>query len=352
MPMKTRLVTTTLLLVSALVAGCATDTEDTETAPARKAALIIAQGGIGDESYNDLAVSGFAAAATDFNVEGAPIETDDPVAQGEQMLRRAATTGFGLVIDLEFTHGEILPAIAAEYPDVKWAIVNTEAKGANVVSILFDEQDGSYLAGALAAMMTTVTGNPKINPDKKIGVIGGTKSVGIDKFVSGYIQGAKDVDPAIEVLVSYSNGFGDPNKGSQLATSMFDQGADIVYHVAGGTGAGVFQAAKAANHYAIGVDTDQDDLAPGFVLTSMVKRTDLAVRRMMAAYADGTFAGGQTVSLGIKDGGVSLSEFTQTKQDIPPAFLAKVDQLKTAIINGEVKVWNVISQGYPSWLAG
>lgn len=346
--MRASLVLGTVLVVSSLVGGCAT----TDDEPDRKAAMVIAQGGTGDESYNDLAMTGFTAVTRDRGLEGSPIETDDVVAQGEQMLRRAATGGYGLVIDLEYTHAELIPAIAAEYPKVKWMILNAEAKGDNVLSVLFAEQDGSYLAGALAAMMTTATGNPKINPDKKLGVIGGTKSVGIDKFISGYVQGAKDVDPAIEVLVSYSSTFGDPAKGSQMATTMYEQGADIVFHVAGGTGSGVIQAAKATNHYAIGVDTDQDDLAPGFVLTSMVKRTDLAVRRTVEMYADDRFTGGQTLALGLGDGGVSLSEFKHTKQDIPEQFRSKVDELKSKIISGELKVWNVVNQGYPAWLSG
>lgn len=346
--MRASLVLGTVLVVSSLVGGCATADDE----PDRKAAMVIAQGGLGDESYNDLAMTGFAGVTRDRGLEGSPIETEDVVAQGEQMLRRAATGGYGLVIDLEYTHAELIPPIAAEHPKVKWTILNAEAKGDNVLSVLFAEQDGSYLAGALAAMMTTATGNPKINPGKKLGVIGGTKSVGIDKFISGYIQGAKDVDPAIEVLVSYSNTFGDPTKGSQMATTMYEQGADIVYHVAGGTGSGVLQAAKATNHYAIGVDTDQDDLAPGFVLTSMVKRTDLAVRRIVEMFADDKFAGGQTLFLGLGDGGVSLSEFKHTKQDIPEQFRTKVDELKSKIISGELKVWNVVDQGYPAWLSG
>src|SRR5262245_52091549 len=132
--MRARLVLGTLLAVSALVAGCATDDE-----PERKVALVIAQGGLGDESYNDLAMSGFSAVTKERGIEGAPIETPDVVAQGEQMLRRAATGRYGLVIDLEFSHGEMLPGIAAEYPKTNWAILNTQAKGNNVLSVLFAE---------------------------------------------------------------------------------------------------------------------------------------------------------------------------------------------------------------------
>lgn len=315
-------------------------------------ALVVAQGGLGDESYNDLANQGFKEGLQETGLSGSPIESQDVVGQGEQILRRASTSGYGLVVDLEFSHGELLTQVAKDYPKTDFAIVNTESKGDNITSVMFQEQEGSYLAGALAAMMTTQSGNPKINPAKTIGVIGGTKSVGIDKFIAGYMQGAHDVDPNVKVLVSYANTFGDPAKGKQLAESMYQQGADIVFHVAGGTGAGVIQAAKSANHYAIGVDTDQDGLAPGYVLTSMIKHTDLAVKTLIEQYAKGQFPGGTTMTLGLKDGGVGLSDFSQTKGDIPADVLSKVDDLKQKIVGGQIQVWNVVTQGYPDWFKG
>jgi basic membrane protein A and related proteins len=346
---RTRLLSLVLVPVIGLSAACGSDTP---ASASDKAALVIAQGGLGDESYNDLALAGFTAATKENGIEGQPIESNDVVAQGEQILRRAATSGYGLVIDLEFSHGEVLPAIAESYPEVNWVFLNNEIDGPNIASILFAEHEGSYLAGALAAMMTTQTGNPKINPDRKIGVIGGTKSVGIDKFLSGYIQGAKDVDQSVEVLTAYSDSFGDPTKGAQLADAMFAQGADIVFQVAGGTGAGVIESAKRNNHYAIGVDDDQDKLAPGFVLTSVLKRADLGVRRAVELHAEGMFPGGQTIDLGLAEGGVGLTEFQYTKQDIPQQAQDRVAELKTRIEKGELKVWNVIEQGYPSWLSG
>jgi basic membrane protein A and related proteins len=348
----------TLLAASALLlAACGGDDvrlggDEDGAAPASQAkpvAMIVAQGGLGDQSYNDLANSGFQRAVKATGVQGRPIESQDIVAQGEQVLRRAGEGGFGAVVDLEFSHGEILGPIAKDFPAVQWAIINTVVEGPNVTSVLFQEQEGSYLAGALAALMTTTTGNPKINPDKKIGVIGGTKSVGIDKFIVGYIQGARDVDPAVQVLVRYANDFGDPAKGKQLANALYEQGADIVYQVAGGTGTGVIEAAKEANHYAIGVDTDQDGLAKGFVLTSMIKRTDLAVERLVTQHAEGSLKGGGTVTLGLKDDGVGLSSFKYTADQIPADARARIDQLREQIVAGQVKVHNVVEQGYPAF---
>lgn len=314
-----------------------------------RVALVIAQGGLGDQSYNDLANAGFKRALREHDLQGAPVQSSDVVGQGEQILRTAGRSGYGLIVDLEFTHGKLIGKVAKEYPKSHFAIINTTAPGPNVASLLFQEQEGSFLAGALAALTTTNTKNPKINPQKVIGVIGGTKSTGIDKFLAGYIQGAHHIDPDIKVLTSYSNDFGDPGKGKQLAQSMFQQGADIVYQVAGGTGAGVIQAAKSANHYAIGVDADQDNLAPGYVLTTMIKHTDLAVELLVKKEIEGQFPGGKTISLGLKDGGVGLSDFTHTRQAIPEEHLQKVAKIKQDIMVGKIKVWDVVTQGYPSW---
>jgi len=313
------------------------------------AALIIAQGGLGDQSYNDLAYEGFKKAVAAAKIEGKPVESKDVVAQAADILRRASDAGFGLLVDLEYSHGEALATVAKDYPDTKYVILNQVQPGANVASVLFQEQEGSYLAGALAALVTTDTSIPGINDKPIIGVIGGTKSVGIDKFIVGYIQGAHDVNPNVEVKVAYSNNFGDPAIGLQMAKAMYDEGADIVYQVAGGTGIGVIQAAKETGHYAIGVDTDQDGLAPGSVLTSMLKRTDVAVETVVADYAGDKFPGGQTVTLGLKENGVALSDMKYTKDKIPAATLAKVDELKAKILSGEIKVWNAVDQGYPDF---
>jgi basic membrane protein A len=312
-------------------------------------ALIIAQGGLGDQSYNDLAFAGFQAALKATGLKGKPVESKDVVAQGNDILRRAADAGFGLIIDLEYSHGQVISEVAKDYPKQDFVILNQVISGPNIASVLFEEQEGSYLAGVLAALVTTDTSIKGINPQPIIGVIGGTKSVGIDKFIVGYIQGARDANPAVQVKVAYSNTFGDPAVGLQMAKAMFEQGADIVYQVAGGTGIGVIQAAKESGHYAIGVDTDQDGLAPGHVLTSMIKRTDIAVQTVIKDYAADKFPGGRTVTLGLKDDGVGLSEMRYTKSLIPAAILEKVEAAKAGILSGKIKVWNVVDQGYPNF---
>jgi basic membrane protein A and related proteins len=337
--------------VLATAAGCGEEADEGGAGGEadQRAALVIAQGGLGDGSYNDLANKGFKAALEETGVTGRAIESSDVVAQAQPILERATRSGFGLVVDLEFSHLETLQKIAADNADTRYGFLNAPVKGDNVTSIVFSEQEGSYLAGVLAALMTTQSDNPKINPDKVIGVIGGTKSTGIDKFLVGYIQGARDADPSVKVVTAYSNDFGDPSKGKQIAESMYDRGADIVYSVAGGTGAGVIEAAKERNHYAIGVDTDQDGEAPGFVLTSMIKRTDLAVERLVKGYAAGTLRGGDTIILGLKEDGVGLSPMRYTKDQVPREILDRVDEARAGIVDGRIKVWNVIDQGYPNF---
>jgi basic membrane protein A len=264
-------------------------------------------------------------------------------------LRRASDAGFGLVVDLEYSHGDALAAVAKDYADTDYVILNQVKPGANVASVLFQEQEGSYVAGALATLVAKDASIKGMSGKPIIGVIGGTKSVGIDKFIVGYIQGAREIDPKAEVKVAYSNNFGDPAIGLQMAKAMFDAGANVVYQVAGGTGLGVIQAAKEAGRFAIGVDTDQDGIAPGAVLTSMIKRTDVAVETVVKDYADGKFPGGKTVTLGLAQDGVGLSPMKYTHDEIPAPMLAKVDDLKKKILSGEIKVWNVVDQGYPDY---
>jgi basic membrane protein A len=312
-------------------------------------ALIIAQGGLGDQSYNDLAFSGFKQAIAQTGLTGRPVESKDVVAQGPDILRRASDAGFGLVVDLEYSHGDALQSVAKDYPQVDYVILNQVKSGANVASVLFEEQQGSYLAGALAVMVAKDASIHGMSGKPVIGVIGGTKSVGIDKFIVGYIQGAKAVDSQAEVKVAYSNNFGDPALGLQMAKAMFEAGANVVYQVAGGTGLGVIQAAKESGKFAIGVDTDQDGVAPGAVLTSMVKRTDVAVETVIKDYAQHKFPGGKTVTLGLAQDGVGLSPMKYTRSEIHAADLAEIEDMKKKILSGDIKVWNVVEQGYPDF---
>lgn len=304
----------------------------------KSVALIIAQGGLGDRSYNDAAFAGLTLAAQEYGVEVVPIESADPVGEGEQLLRNAAEAGFDLVITLEFSHFDPLARVAPDYPDTLFSIVNIVVDQPNVVSIMFDEHTGSYLAGALAAMVTSDAEVPHTNQAAAIGAIGGVQSTGIDVFLDGYLQGACAVNPEVEVLFAYSNGFGDPAKGREIALAMHEQGADAVFQVAGGTGAGVIDAAKDEDFYAIGVDSDQDYLAPGFVLTSMLKRVDVAVYDVIGKLVDGELEGGTVEQYGLDKEGVGLSEMKYTRHVIPREYMDRANEMREQIIAGDLNV--------------
>ncbi len=325
--------------------GTAAATPTESAAVSLKVAMIIAQGGLGDQSYNDLANEGLTRAEDEFGIKAQRIESPDIVSQGEAVLRQAAQAGFGVVIDLEFSTADALTALAGEFPDTQWTFMNLPLEGDNITSFVFAEHEGGYLAGALAALATADTSIPGMNKELVIGAVGGTKSTGIDKFIVGFIQGAKDINPDVQVLVSYTNDFGDATKGQQAAEAMFEQGADIVYQIAGGAGLGVIQAAKDAGKWAIGVDTDQSGIAPDAVLTSMIKRTDEAVYQSVKRGVEGTL-GGEIVNLDLAAGGVELGPIHKS---VPSKYIDQVDQLRQQIINGEIKVWNVIEQGYPDF---
>lgn len=338
-----------LVIAGALALGLGAGAGSALAGDVAPAALIIAQGGLGDGSWNDTANAGFQAGIATTGVNGRTIESKDVAAQGEEIMRRAADGGFGLVISLEWIHGEPMEKVAMDYGETYWVIMNQTREGDNIASVVFSEHEGSYLAGALAAQVTTDTSIEGINNEPIIGVIGGRKSPGIDKFIVGYIQGATAINPDIEVKVAYAESFGDPAKGQQMAQAMFDEGADIVYQVAGGTGIGIIEAARAAGRYAIGVDTDQDGMAPGNVLTSMVKRVDVAVEKIVEAYAAGSFPGGETMLFGLAQGGVALSEMKHTKDLIPASYVTRVEDLKADVIAGKIDVWDVSEQGYPDF---
>ncbi len=291
--------------------------------------LIFAEGGLGDQSFNDAAYAGLMAARDELGVEVVYVEPAD-IAEMEEHQRAYADLGLDLVIVIGFIHQSALVEVSADYPDINFAIVDDVVDNPNVTSLVFEEHEGSFLVGVLAGLMSETN---------KVGFVGGMEVPLIRKFESGFAEGAKYANPNVEVLVNYAGSFGDPGRGRELAVSQNERGADIIYHAAGGTGSGVIDAAVANGFYAIGVDSDQDYMAPGTVLTSMVKRVDLAVYDVIKSVVDGTLEGGVR-SFGIQDGGVGTSEFTYTKDIIPQSVLDAIEDAKAKIMSGEIVVSN------------
>ena len=341
----------TMLAAGALaLAACSSSTSGTTTtspAPAGSASaksdvkvgLAYDIGGRGDQSFNDAAAGGLDQAKTELGVEVKELEATagETDAQKEERLTTLAEAGYSPIIAVGFAYATSLGAVAPKFPKTTFAIVDDASlseKNPNVTSLVFAENQGSYLVGAIAAQASK-TGN--------IGFIGGVNVPLIQKFQAGFEAGAKSVNPNIKIQAKYLteppdfSGFGDPQKGQVAADGMYQAGADVVYHAAGGSGGGVFKAAVAANKLAIGVDSDQYLTAPAdqkpVILTSMLKRVDVAVYDMVKSSVDkAPLTGVQTFDLA-KDG-VGFS----TSNDAVTPYTAKADELKAQIISGAITV--------------
>jgi basic membrane protein A len=318
-----------------------------------KVALIISDAGLGDKGFNDLGNAGMQRAMKDFSgVSGKAVQDPQIDTHCTQDLTAAAQGGYGLIINLNYGCGTALQQIAPKYPNVKFVMVDNVAKGKNVASEMFDVQDSSFLAGAAASMLNLNGKAPQARGHHVVGAIGGVKSPGIDQFLAGYQQGAQYIDKKAKVLIAYANSFADPSKGAALTKSMFSQGATVVYQVAGVTGLGGIKAAKQKNLFAIGVDSDQDYLAPGHVLTSSIKHTDTAVYVAIQKYVQGTLQGNKTINFGLANKGVAISPMKYTKKLFPAADVSRLAQITQQIKTGKLHVWNVPTQGYPKWFTG
>ena len=290
--------------------------------------VVFDSGGLGDKSFNDSAWAGIQRAVKELRVSEKHIESKTE-KDFETNLTAMADNGCDLVFAIGITQQKALETVAPKYPNVKFAIVDANVTAPNVRSLLFTEQEGSFLAGYLAALTTTT---------KKVGFVGGMEIPLIKKFQAGYEAGVKTADPAVEVLpAKYTGNWDSQDKGKVAANILYSSGADIVYHAAGRAGLGVIAAAKEQGKYAIGVDSDQDDVEKGSVLTSMIKRVDEAVYQTVKDLASGKFTPGNKV-YDLKAGGVGLSEMRFTKEKIGKANLDKVKAVSDKIVKGEIKV--------------
>lgn len=304
---------------------------------------VVYSGNLGDQSYNDSANLGAMQAAEEFGVEIKNLEGTTPDVW-ESNLLAAADAGYDLVICSSSNFDEYLRKIAPMYPDVKFAIIDTTVEGDNVQSISFAQNEGSFLAGAAAALFTVETDVEGINEENIIGWVGGMDIPVLHDFFIGYEQGAKFIDPDITVLQSFAGTWNDPLRGKELTLAQYEQGADIVMNVASGTGPGILEAAAEAGKYAIGVDLNQDNDQPGHVLTSMIKRVDTAVYTVISDVMNETFEGNKTLYLDVAVEGVSLSDFSVMKEHLgdqfPDHIVEQVTELAEKITSGEIEVDN------------
>lgn len=292
-------------------------------------AIIYDLGGKFDKSFNEAGYNGATKWATDTGGKFSDLELQND-AQREQALRKFASGGSSPIVLPGFSWSAALAKVAAEFPNTHFVIIDSVVDSPNVKSLIFKAEDGSYLAGVLAA---------KKSATGKVGFVGGMDIPLIHTFFCGYKQGVMATNPDATVFENYTGttpaAWNDPVAAGELAKADFDRGADIVYAAAGGSGLGVLQAAKDAGKLAIGVDSNQNYLQPGSVLTSMMKRVDVAVYNSFKD--DANFTAGLQV-LGLKDEGVALAMDDNNKPLIDDAMMKAVDDAKAKIISGEIAV--------------
>jgi basic membrane protein A len=303
--------------------------------------IVFDMGGRGDKSFNDGAYLGAERAAKELGVRVRFVEPGEG-SDREAGLRLLAAEGMDLVIGVGFIFTDDVTQLAKEYPNVSFADIdyavafdkdgNPIPPPPNVAALKFREEQGSFLVGAMAAL----AGN-----SKKVGFVGGMDTPLIHKFEAGYKAGVKAVCPDCEIIAQYAGvtpeAFGNPGRGKELALSQYQQGVNVIYHASGSTGLGVFEAARTMKKLGIGVDADQYSEAPGFVLSSMVKRVDNAVYDAIKRVQDKTFKGG-IYSFGLAEEGVGYVYDANNKALIPDAVRARLEALKADIIAGKITV--------------
>ena len=304
--------------------------------------IVFDLGGRGDKSFNDGAYNGAMRAAADFGARVRFVEPGEG-SDREAGLRLLAAEGMDIVMGIGFIFTDDLTGLALEYPSVAFGgvdfavTIDKDGKAvpppANLAALKFREEQGSFLVGALAALLSL--------ENKKVGFVGGMDTPLIHKFEAGYRAGVKHVCPTCEVLAQYAGvtpeAFRNPGRGKELALSQYQQGVNIIYHASGSTGLGVFEAARTLNTVGIGVDADQYNEAPGRILTSMVKRVDNAVYNAIKLVKEKQFKGG-IYQFGLAEEGVGYVYDEHNKALIPDAVRARLEALKAEIIAGRIVV--------------
>lgn len=350
-----------LLTAALITAACTEPAAPTAAPPAASPAAAAAaplkvihfvNGGLGDNSFFDSAQRGIDQAVAELGIESRTIEVSYATTQWEPALvDTLANAEFDVMVLGTSNMVEYVQKYAPQYPDKRFIFYDDTVDYAacdngcaNVYSMLYKQNEGSYLAGVYAAAMTTQALDG-MNPETIIGVVGGQEIPVILDFIVGYEQGARDTEPAIQVIRQFAGSWNDPAKGKELAKAEFSQGADIVFQIAGGTGQGVFAAAAEDGKYAIGVDSDQalavEDADPAQaerILTSMLKNIDNSIFRALQMHLAGMLPYGSVEALGIAEGGVGLARNKYYDALTPEAVKQLVNEAEKRIIDGEIVV--------------
>nr|WP_246045754.1 BMP family protein [Halorussus ruber] len=308
--------------------------------------MVYATGGLGDNSFNDMAHAGVQRAQKEFNVQFQNAEPSSPsdVASLQRRFARSQNPDYDLICCIGFVQADGLKRNAQRFGDQKFMVVDTVVEQDNVASYVFKEHQGSFQVGHLAGLLTTMdfsAGTGQTNDATTVGFVGGQEVPLIKKFEAGYKAGVKHANADVNVLSAYAGSFSDPAQGQSIANSMYNDGADVIYHAAGGTGNGVFRAAQNSGRYAIGVDADQSQSLPEYgnvILASMVKHVDEAVFRSIRRVTNDNFEGGAVNSLGLEQNGVEAVYGQGLKSDIPQQVKSALEQSEQQIVSGEIEV--------------
>jgi basic membrane protein A len=334
-----------LCLVALICSSCATKANDADDRSRVRVGIVFDIGGKDDRSFNAAAYEGVLRAERELGIVLRDVEPGNPTSI-EPAMRAFAERGYDLVIGVGFAQAPIMEVVAKDYPHINFAIVDGVSELPNVASLVFKEHQGSYLVGMIAAR-TSKTGT--------LGFVGGMDIPLIHRFAKGYEEGAQAVNPNIRVVRNFvgvtDGAWNNPGKGKELALAQIGKGADVIFTAAGNSGLGAFdaveQAGKDANgratHFVIGVDSNQNMVKPGFVLTSMVKRVDNAVYDIVNQVKNKQFKGGIQVFGLDKDGiAFSLDEYNQPLID--PSILQEVEAARQKIIKGEIQVTDAMAK--------
>lgn len=323
-------------LPALLTAGCPSPGKGGRNSGGLRAGLVTDTAGVDDGSFNAGAWEGLTRAAKDFGFETKLIESRRN-ADYVPNLVRFGEAGFDVVFAVGFLLQQAVEEAARRFPKTRFALVDGEAADLpNMVAYRFREEEGAFLAGALAALTSKT---------HVLGFVGGLEVPLIRKFECGYAAGARAAVPGTVVKVGYANSFDDPTKGSEIALLQMSAGADVLFHASGRTGLGVIKAVagKGEGRFAIGVDRDQDDVAPGRVLTSMLKRVDVAVHAVCRQVKEGSFKPG-TIEQGLAEGALALSPMRFTKDLLPKGAMERVDAYRARIVSREIVVPKTLDQ--------
>jgi basic membrane protein A len=352
------LITALILALSIVLTGCGGEktpdkqpggegTKTPEDKPLK--VVLLVNGNLGDKSFFDSANEGMNMIKNELGAEVKTIELGYDDTKWEPALIDASEGDWDVIIVGTWQMTEKLEKIAPDYPDKKYFIFDTTvdySKGNlnNVYSIEYKQNEGSFLAGALAAKITT-SDMPLANPDKKIGFLGGMDNPVINDFLVGYIQGAKYIDKDMKVAISYIGNFNDSAKGKEMALAQYNAGVDIGFNVAGQAGLGQLDAAKEKKRYAIGVDSDQallvkdkDPDKANLITTSVLKRVDVSLLRGAKMFKEGNAPFGKSEQLGLKEECIGLANNEYYEKIVPEAMRKEIDELSKKIMDGEIKV--------------